>query len=128
MKNSDIQIEVLKSKLQQVVVTESNVSYKGSITLDEDLMDEADMYEWELVHVNNKKRGTRIITYIPRGERGSGCVCMNEGASHFAEEGDEIHVLSFCHIPKSQASTHQPLIIHTDENNRVLRANVMAES
>ncbi len=119
LSTTTMQVEVLKSKLQQVFVTESNVAYRGSITIDEDLLDAANLHEWELVHINNATKGTRIITYILKGERGSGNVCMNGGASLHAGVGDKIHILSFCHIPAENAKAHKPLIILTDENNRV---------
>lgn len=115
-----MQVEVLKSKLQQVFVTESNVNYRGSITIDEDLLDAANLHEWELVHINNATKGARIITYILKGERGSGCVCMNGGASLHAGVGDKIHILSFCHIEAEEAKTYKPLIILTNEKNQVV--------
>jgi len=114
-----MQVEVLKSKLQQVFVTESNVAYRGSITIDEDLLDAANLHEWELVHINKATKGARIITYILKGERGTGNVCMNGGASLHADVGDKIHILSFCHIDAKDAKNHKPLIILTDEKNRV---------
>jgi len=82
-------------------------------------LDAANLHEWELVHINNATKGTRIITYILKGERGRGCVCMNGGASLHADVGDKIHILSFCHISAEAAKTHKPLIILTDEDNRV---------
>lgn len=112
-------IEVLKSKLQQVYVTEANLAYRGSITIDEDLMDEADLHPWELVHVNNASNGTRIITYVLTGVRGSGEILMNGGAALHAKKGDKIHILSFCRINREEAKAHQPIIILTDENNAV---------
>ncbi len=115
-----MQVEVLKSKLQQVFVTESNIAYRGSITIDEDLMDAADLYEWELVHINNATKGTRIITYVIKGARGSGAVCMNGGASLHASTGDKIHILSFCHVEKSLAKAHKPIIIFTNEKNEMI--------
>lgn len=113
-------IEVLKSKLQQVYVTESNLAYRGSITIDEDLMDAADLHEWELVHINNATNGTRIITYILKGKRGTGEICMNGGASVHANVGDRIHILSYCNIEKSEAKTYKPIIILTDDDNKIV--------
>ncbi len=115
-----MQIEVLKSKLQQVFVTESNLAYRGSITIDEDLMDAADLHEWELVHINNATNGTRIITYILKGKRGTGEICMNGGASVHANVGDRIHILSYGHIDREEAKTYKPLIILTDEDNKII--------
>ncbi|WP_235296350.1 aspartate 1-decarboxylase [Portibacter marinus] len=114
-----MKVELLKSKLQQVIVTEANLAYRGSITIDEDLMDAADLHEWELVHVNNASNGTRLITYVLKGQRGSGDILMNGGAALHAKEGDKIHILSFCNIKKSKAKNHEPIIVLTDENNKV---------
>lgn len=115
-----MQIEVLKSKLQQVYVTESNVAYRGSITIDEDLMDAADLHEWELVHINNATNGTRLITYILKGKRGTGEICMNGGASVHANVGDKIHILTYCNIDREEAKSHKPIIILTDEDNKIV--------
>ncbi len=112
-------IKVLKSKLQQVFVTESNIAYRGSITIDEDLMDAADLYEWELVHVNNATNGNRLITYILKGARGTGEICMNGGASVHAKPGDKIHILSYCNIDREEAKNYKPIIILTDEKNTI---------
>ena len=114
-----MQIEVLKSKLQQVVVTESNLAYRGSISIDEDLMDIAELHEWELVHINNATNGSRIISYVLKGVRGGGEICMKGGASIHANPGDKIHILSFCHIDKADAKAHKPIIVLTDEKNKV---------
>lgn len=111
-------VEVLKSKLQQVYVTEANLAYRGSITIDEDLMDAADLHEWELVHINNASNGSRIISYVLKGDRGSGEILMNGGAALHAKKGDKLHILSFCRIKKKKAKDHVPIIVLTDENNR----------
>jgi len=112
-------IEVLKSKLQQVIITEANVEYQGSITLDPDLMDAAGLHPYEKVDVNNSSRGTRITTYVLPGKRGSGDVCLNGGASLHGRFGDKVHVLSYCSIPVENARYYKPIIVHTDENNKV---------
>jgi len=112
-------VELLKSKLQQVIVTEANLAYRGSITIDEDLMDAADLHEWELVHINNASSGSRVITYVLKGERGSGEILMNGGAALHAKQGDKIHILSFCRVDKTNAKDHEPIIVLTDSNNQV---------
>ncbi len=108
---------VLKSKIHTVKVTEANINYKGSITIDEDLMDKANIRTWEQVHINNASKGTRIITYAIPGERGTGVIGMNGGAALHADEGDTIHILCFCQIPEKDMATHQPTIIQTKGNN-----------
>ncbi len=110
-------IIVLKSKIHTVKVTEANINYKGSITIDSELMRLANIKTWEQVHVNNATKGTRIITYAIPGEPGSGVIGMNGGAALHADEGDTIHILSFCNIREKDAEEHQPIIIQTKENN-----------
>lgn len=112
-----MELIVLKSKIHTVKVTEANVNYRGSITIDEDLMDKANIKTWEQVHVNNANKGTRIITYAIPGKRGSGEICMNGGAALHANEGDTVHILSFCNIPEKDIEKHQPIIIQTKDGN-----------
>jgi aspartate 1-decarboxylase len=111
-------VEVLKSKLQRVIITQANLEYKGSLTLDPDLMDAANFLPWEKVEVNNSTSGSRIATYIIPGKRGSGEVCLNGGAALHGNVGDQVHVLSYCTLPLREAVGHKPLIVVTDENNR----------
>lgn len=113
-----MKIEVLKSKIHTVKVTEANVAYEGSITIDRDLMDHANLKEYEVVHVNNSTNGSRIVTYVIPGERGSGTICMNGGAALHAAEGDIVHILSFCQIDEEEYETHEPIIILTKDNNQ----------
>ncbi len=108
---------LLKSKIHTVKVTQANINYKGSITIDEDLMDRANIKTWEQVHVNNASKSSRIITYAIPGERGSGIIGMNGGAALHADEGDTIHILSFCNVPEKDYDSHQPIIIQTKGNN-----------
>ncbi len=108
---------VLKSKIHTVKVTQANINYKGSITIDEDLMDKANIKTWEQVHINNATKSSRIITYAIPGERGSGIIGMNGGAALHADEGDTIHILCFCSISAKDIDKHQPTIIQTKGNN-----------
>ena len=89
-----MQIELLKSKIHRVKVTEANVNYIGSITIDEDLMDAAHLVEYEKVHVVNVTNGERLVTYVIKGQRGSGIICLNGAAAHKANIGDIIIILS----------------------------------
>ena len=88
-------IEVLKSKLHCVQVTEANLNYMGSITIDEDLMDAAGMLEGEQVHIVNNNNGERIETYVIKGERGSGCICLNGAAARKVQVGDIVIIMSY---------------------------------
>jgi aspartate 1-decarboxylase len=111
-------LTVLKAKIHTVKVTEANLHYRGSITIDEDLMDKAGIKRYEQVHINNSTRSSRIITYAIPGERGSGDICMNGGAALHASEGDVVHLLVYCNIPADQIDDHEPIIIQTMGRNQ----------
>lgn len=112
-----MRLTVLKSKIHTVKVTEANVNYRGSITIDEDLMDKANIKRYEQVHINNSTQGSRIITYAIPGERGSGAICMNGGAALHASVNDVVHLLVYCDISEEEIDTHKPIIIQTAGNN-----------
>lgn len=114
-----MELFVLKSKIHTVKVTEANVNYRGSITIDEDLMDAAQIRKFEQVYVNNATNGTRIMTYVIPGKRGSGDILMNGGAALHASEGDTIHILCFCNIQAEDLENHEPIIVHTHLNNEI---------
>jgi aspartate 1-decarboxylase len=101
-------IHVLKSKIHGLRVTQAELDYIGSITLDEDLMDAAGLVENEQVHVLNKNNGERLITYVIKGKRGSGIVCMNGPAAHKIKVGDIVLVLAYALIEQEKASQHRP--------------------
>ena len=108
-------IEVLKSKIHRARVTEANLNYVGSITLDRDLMDAADIVENEKVSIVDNNNGARLETYVIPGERGSGCVCLNGAAARLVQPGDVVIIMSYCMIDRSEASTHKPVIVFPDE-------------
>jgi len=110
-------IEVLKSKIHRVKITEANLHYIGSITIDEDLMDAANMIENEKVHVLNVNNGQRLETYIIKGTRGSGMICMNGPAAHRINVGDIVIIVSYAHMEFEAAKTYKPVIIFPKENN-----------
>jgi aspartate 1-decarboxylase len=113
-------IHVLKSKIHGLRVTQAELDYIGSITLDEDLMDAAGLVENEQVHVLNKNNGERLITYVIKGKRGSGIVCMNGPAAHKIKVGDIVLVLAYALIEQEKASQHRPrLIFPNPETNRL---------
>lgn len=109
-----MQIEVLKSKIHRVTVTDANLNYVGSITLDEDLMDAANMIVYEKVQVLNINNGTRFETYIIKGERGSGTVCLNGAAARLVQPGDVVLIVSFATMDFEEAKTFQPTVIFPD--------------
>lgn len=110
---------ILKSKIHTVKVTEANVAYNGSITIDEDLLDAARIKKYEQVYINNATTGSRIMTYVLPGKRGSGEVCMNGGAALHAKVGDTVHILTFCSVAGNELEAFVPLVIFTDEHNRL---------
>jgi len=113
-------IQVLKSKIHRVKITQAELHYVGSITIDENLMDAADIVENEKVQIVNINNGERLETYVIRGERGTGQICMNGPAARKVQVGDIIIVISYCGIEKERAKDHKPVIIFPDEHNRLI--------
>ncbi|MCF8225856.1 MAG: aspartate 1-decarboxylase [Bacteroidales bacterium] len=107
-------IEVVKSKLHRVTITESNLDYVGSLTIDEDLMDAANLIENEKVQVVNINNGERLDTYVITGERGSGVICMNGAAARKVQVGDIILIISYATMDFEEARTFKPNIIFPD--------------
>ena len=115
-----MQVEVLKSKIHRVTVTESNLDYVGSITIDEDLMDAANIIHGERVHVVDNNNGERFDTYVIPGERGSGTVCLNGAAARKALPGDVIIIISYAMMPFEEAKAFEPTVIFPDTaTNRI---------
>lgn len=112
-------IEVLKSKLHCVTVTEANLNYMGSITIDEDLMDAAGMIAGEKVHVVNNNNGERFETYIIKGERGSGRICLNGAAARKVQVGDVCIIISYALLDFEEAKTFKPNVVFPKEGNRL---------
>ena len=112
-----MQIELLKSKIHRVKVTEANVNYIGSITIDEDLMDAAHLVEYEKVHVVNVTNGERLVTYVIKGQRVSGIICLNGAAAHKANIGDIIIILSYAMLDENEVKNHQPVCIFPENNH-----------
>ena len=115
-----MQIEVLKSKLHCVTVTEANLNYMGSITIDEDLMDAANMIAGEKVQIVDNNNGERFETYIIKGERGSGCICLNGAAARKVQVGDTCIIISYALMDFEEAKQFKPAIV-LPENNRIAR-------
>ena len=111
-------IEVLKSKIHCAQVTQANLNYIGSITIDEDLMDAANMIEGENVQIVNNNNGERFETYIIKGERGSGCICLNGAAARKVVVGDTVIIISYALMDFEEAKTFRPSVIFP-ENNKV---------
>ena len=107
-------IEVVKSKIHRVTVTEANLNYIGSITIDEDLLDAANLIANEKVSIANNNNGERFETYIIKGERGSGVVCLNGAAARKAQPGDIIIVMSYAMMDFEEAKTFKPSVVFPD--------------
>lgn len=112
-----MQIQVMKSKLHRLAVTEANLHYMGSITIDEDLMDAANIIENEKVQVLNVENGERLETYVIKGERGTGTVCMNGPAARRVSVGDTVIVISYALMDFEEAKKHEPVVIFPKKDN-----------
>ncbi|MEQ8714276.1 MAG: aspartate 1-decarboxylase [Cyclobacteriaceae bacterium] len=112
-------IELLKSKIHRVRITQAELHYVGSITIDEDLMDAASIYENEKVQVVNINNGERLETYVIKGERGSGEICLNGPAARKAQVGDVVIIITYCQMTPEEAKNHQPVVIFPNDHNRI---------
>ncbi|PZE21914.1 aspartate 1-decarboxylase [Paenibacillus xerothermodurans] len=111
---------MLKSKIHRATVTEANLNYVGSITIDEDLLDSVDMLPNEKVQIVNNNNGARFETYIIPGPRGSGVICLNGAAARLVHVGDTVIILSYVMLSNEEAKTHQPQIAIMGEDNKVI--------
>ena len=114
-------IEVLKSKLHCVTITEANLHYMGSITIDEDLLDAAGIREYEMVQIVDVENGNRFETYTIAGERGSGMICLNGAAARCVQVGDHVIIMCYCTLSESEADSHKPKVVFVDDNNKASR-------
>ncbi|PPL03593.1 aspartate 1-decarboxylase [Parapedobacter indicus] len=113
-------IEVLKSKIHRVRVTQAELNYVGSITIDEDLMDAANILANEKVQIVNNNNGARFETYVIKGERGSGTVCLNGAAARLVQVGDIVIIISYALMDFEEAKKYNPILVFPDENNRLI--------
>lgn len=113
-------IEVLKSKIHCVTVTEANLNYMGSITIDEDLLDAANMIAGEKVQIVDNNNGKRFETYIIKGERGSGCICLNGAAARKVQVGDVVIIMSYALMDFEEAKQFKPSVIFPDKETNKL--------
>lgn len=113
-------INLMKSKIHRARVTEANLNYVGSITIDEDLMDIADLMKNEKVQIVNNNNGNRFETYVIPGERGSGMICLNGAAARLVHPGDVIIIISYGLFERKEAKEYNPKIVFVDENNKVM--------
>lgn len=113
-------IEVLKSKIHRVRVTQAELNYVGSITIDEDLMDAANIIANEKVQIVNNNNGARFETYVIKGERGSGMVCLNGAAARLVQVGDIIIIISYALMDFEEAKNYEPTLVFPNESNKLI--------
>src|SRR3989338_60568 len=113
--------QMLKSKIHRATVTDANVDYEGSITIDEKLMEEADILDHEKVLIANVTNGSRVESYAITGKWGSGVICANVGAALHNRVGDKVLIMSFCALTEREVKRHRPKIVKVDDKNRPIR-------
>ncbi|WP_295794393.1 aspartate 1-decarboxylase [Mucilaginibacter sp.] len=114
-------IEVLKSKLHRVRVTQAELNYVGSITIDEDLLDAANIIPNEKVQIVNNNNGARFETYTIRGERGTGTICLNGATARLAQVGDIVIIMSYAYMEVEEARKYEPVLVFPDNDNKLLK-------
>lgn len=120
LKEKDLmQREMLKSKIHRATITQAELYYEGSITVDKDLLEAADILPYEKVQVLNFNNGTRLDTYTIEGDAGSGTICLNGPAARFGSVGDEIIIVSYIHLPDADAKKTKPKVILVDKQNKI---------
>jgi aspartate 1-decarboxylase len=112
-------LQIHKSKIHRVKVTEANLNYVGSITIDEALMEAANLYEGERVQIVNNNNGARLETYVIKGERNSGVICLNGAAARKVEVGDIVIIISYGLMTPEEATKYKPIAVFPDENNEL---------
>jgi len=113
-------ITLLKSKLHHARVTQSELEYAGSLTIDPDLMDEVRMRPYEKILIANMANGERFETYAIAGERGSKVICLNGATAHKGSVGDRLIIFSFAQVEEAEAASHKPMVIVLDEKNNII--------
>lgn len=116
-----MQLSMLKSKIHRAVITQAELNYVGSVTIDEDLMEAAGIYEYEHVHIVNVNSGSRIETYAIAGERGSGVICLNGAAARSGQKGDTVIIMSYADMTPDEATEHHPRVVFVDEKNEIVK-------
>ncbi len=111
---------LFKSKIHRATVTHADLDYEGSVTIDEDLMAAAGIWDYEAVHVWNITRGTRLQTYAIKGQRGSGIICINGAAAHLNKPGDKVILATFAEMDEAEARAHAPKVVLVDGKNRAV--------
>jgi aspartate 1-decarboxylase len=119
---------MLKSKIHRARVSEANINYEGSITIDRQLMEAADILPYEQVQVLNINNGARFSTYAIEGDRGSGEICLNGAAARLAVKGDTVIILSYCHVENDEAQHFTPKLVYVDAQNAITEVKDTVEA
>ncbi len=113
-----------KSKIHRATVTHADLDYEGSVSIDEDLLEAAGIWEYEAVQIWNITRGTRLETYAIKGPRGSGTICINGAAAHLNKPGDLVILATFAELEESEARVHKPVVVLVDAQNKIVAKDV----
>lgn len=113
-------LNIMKSKIHRATITECILEYEGSITIDEAILEKANMLEFEKVQVLNMNNGSRLETYIIKGERNSGVICLNGPAARLGYVGDEVVIIAYAFMSEEEAKSYKPIIVKLDKKNRIL--------
>jgi len=112
--------EFLRSKIHRATITDADLNYEGSLTVDVELMRAAGMLPFEKVHVLNINSADRFETYLIEGEAGSGCICLNGAAARLGQPGDKVIILCYTHLEDEEIASHTPIVVHVDDDNRIV--------
>ena len=115
-----MQIKVLKSKIHRATVTDADINYIGSISIDKNLMKAANLLEYEKVQVLNITNGNRLDTYVIEGDENSGQICINGAAAHLVNPEDIVIIVSYCDIEHEALKSHKPFVVHVDDDNKII--------
>jgi aspartate 1-decarboxylase len=113
-----MRLNVFKSKIHRATVTHADLEYEGSVTVDSDLLDAAEILPYEAIHIWNVTRGSRLMTYALPGPRGSGAICVNGAAAHLNKPGDMVILATFADMTREEARQHRPVVVRVDAQNR----------
>jgi len=114
-------VSLMRTKIHRATITEADLNYEGSLTVDEDLMDAAGMLDFEKVHVVNITNGSRLVTYLIKGERGSGIICLNGAAARLGHRGDKVIVIAYADMTIEEAKNFSPRVVWVDDNNKMTK-------
>ena len=122
-------VRALKSKIHRAIVTDADINYIGSISIDKNLMKAANLLEYEKVQVLNITNGNRLDTYVIEGDEDSGQICINGAAAHLVSPEDIVIIVSYCDIEHEALKSHKPFVVHVDDNNKIIniKSDVLSE-